>query len=80
MLWGELAESYDKCGLAFSVTIKSVSTQLGCLADQALASFTTLDDSIKRTETLLDKRCRVLNHETNGKGKKDVLKTLLERM
>jgi len=45
-----------------------------------MASFTALDDSIKRTETLLDKRCRVINHESGGRGKKDALKTLLERL
>jgi hypothetical protein len=49
-------------------------------ADQAMASFTTLNESLKRIETLLDKRCRVLDHEATGKGKKDVIKTLLERM
>jgi hypothetical protein len=49
-------------------------------AEQAQATFASLDDSIQRTETLLDKRCRVLNHDSGGKGKKDVLKSFLERM
>jgi len=48
--------------------------------EQGQTTFSSLDDSVKRTETLLDKRCRVLNHESGGKGKKDVLKSFLERM